>query len=193
MTIQTKVNILEWRLYIGVTSFVFTFFGSIAYAQDIWHIPMIYIISAIFLDQLSRIIKPSSIEENVLKENYKISQDQLNLYIKSKRNYRVFAAGTATFIALFMSSFNYKFSYYFVISCIILWGLYPFYRMIILKIPAPKIQNQGNNYPHLYPHDQMYDGNNPRSSLAWNAEQCRKTHTMIESFNSMNSHLKNFR
>ncbi len=193
MKIQIKANILELRLYVGALAYIATFIGSIVWAKDVWHIPMIYKILAIIFDQMSRFIVPSPIDEKDLSEQYKITQDQLNTYVKSKRNYRIFAVGIATIIALFMLAFNYSFSFGFVTSCIVIWGFYPFYRIFFLKIPAPKIQNQGNNYSHLYPHDQMYDGNNPRSSLAWNAEQSRRTYTMIESFNSMNSHLKNFR
>ncbi len=139
MKIQIKAHILEWRLYVCVFAYIATFIGSILLAKDIWHIPLIYIILAIFFDQMSRFIVPSPIDEKDLSEKYKITQDQLNTYVKSKRNYRVSAAGIATIIALYMSAFNYKFSCYFVGSYIILWGFYPLYRMFILKIPAAKI------------------------------------------------------
>lgn len=139
MKIQIKANILELRLYVCVFSYIATFIGSILLAKDIWHIPLIYIIFAILFDQMARLIVPSPINEKDLSENYKITQDQLDTYVKSKSNYRVFATGVATIIALFMLPFNYKFSCYFVKSYIIFWCFYPLYRMFILKTPAPKI------------------------------------------------------
>jgi CDP-diglyceride synthetase len=138
MKIQIKANILELRIYACVLAYIATFIGSILLGKDIWHIPLLYIILVIFFDQMTRFIAPSPINEKDLSEKYKITQDQLNTYVKSKRNYRIFAAGVATIIALFMILFNYKFSCYFVRSYITLWGFYPLYRMFILKIPAPK-------------------------------------------------------
>lgn len=146
MKIQIKANILELRLYASVLAYIATFISSILFAKDILHIPLIYIILAIIFDQMTRFIVPSPINEKDLSEKYKITQDQLNAYVKSKRNYRVFAAGTATIIALFMSVFNYNFSFGFVTSCIVLSCFYPLYRMFILKIPVPEMQNDSISY-----------------------------------------------
>ncbi|OJX07152.1 MAG: hypothetical protein BGO76_08875 [Caedibacter sp. 38-128] len=146
MKIQIKANILELRLYVGVLAYIATFIGSIAFAQDVWHIPIIYIVFAILFDQMTRIIVSSPIDEKDLSEKYKITPDQLNAYVKSKRNYRIFAAGIATIIAFFMSLFNYKFGFCLVISCMAIWCFYPFYRFFFLKIPAPKMQNDKSSY-----------------------------------------------
>jgi len=183
MAIQSKANILELRLYIGVLAYVFTFFGSIAWAQDVWHIPIIYIISAIFLDQCSRFIKPTPIDDRDLSEKYKITQDQLSIYVKSKRNFRIFAAGMAAFIGLFLSLFNFKFSFCFVIYCIMIWCFYPLYRIFILKIPAPKTQNDDISR-NIH--------SDSRNSLTWDGIESNRVRNMWNSMNTSSFHSRSF-
>ncbi|MBN9344497.1 MAG: hypothetical protein J0H87_09080 [Holosporales bacterium] len=194
MEIRSSSNIFMHRFAVAFFAAFFAFPSFVIWGQAILDLIINYIVLAIFFDQISRFIKPAPIEEEELQEIHKVTQAQLDLYIKSKRNYRLFAAGLAVIIGGIASLLGYNFKSFFTVTCSVIWCFYPLYRTILLKIPSPKWPrssqiNSINNFdPLMYPHDRMYDGNNPRSSLAWNAEQCRRTQAMIESFNSITSH-----
>ncbi|OJX02848.1 MAG: hypothetical protein BGO76_04450 [Caedibacter sp. 38-128] len=191
MKTQIKMNVLEQRFFICLFAFIVSFFGCVAWRGNIYTLFTIYIIVAICLDQLSRFVKPTPIKKKELLTQHKVTSEQLNKYVQSKRNYRLFAAGLASLVGGVSFIMGAHFSTLFVIVYVLVWCIYPLYRIRFLGIPAPRIKFKHQKAALDYdPLKNMYDEHNPMSS-AWHAAESRRIQSMTDSLNSLTSHLKN--
>ncbi|AIL12609.1 hypothetical protein IM40_02240 [Candidatus Paracaedimonas acanthamoebae] len=192
MKAQIKIDALEQRFFICLLAAIFAFFCFVAWGREIYDLLSSYIVIVLLLDQLSRFIKPSAIGKKEILKQYKITQEQLEKYIKSKRNYRLFAASVAGLGGGISFVLGAPFSLIFVITYALVWCLYPIYRIRFLKIPAPRIKLEvrestfGPNFLNSF-----YDELNPGNSLAWNSAQSERIHNLMNSANSTASHSKN--
>ena len=191
MTIHSAATVLEQRFFICLFAFIFSFFVCVAGRGNIYDLFTIYIIVAVCFDQLSCFIKPVSMSKKELLKQHKITQNQLEKYIQSKRDYRLFAAGVASFIGGIAFILGSHFSTVFTIVCALIWFFYPLYRITYLKIPVPRIKLKHQKVAlDNDPLKHMYDEHNPMSS-AWHAAESRRIQNIADSMNPINSHLKN--
>ncbi len=118
-----------------VTSFVAFFAGL-----KIDYVPVAYILAAISFDQLLRQVKEIPINEQILQEQERVSFEDLQRYLRSKRIYRLYAACFAAVIGIIAYLRGYKFALIFALSYGAAWIIHPAIRKFILKIPTPASQ-----------------------------------------------------
>ncbi|MBN9413089.1 MAG: hypothetical protein J0H12_04115 [Candidatus Paracaedimonas acanthamoebae] len=192
MKTKIKMDVLEQRFFICLFAAIFAFFWYVAWGRGIYDFLTSYIVIALLLDQLSRFIKPTPMSKKELLKQHKVTQAQLNKYVQSKRNYRLFAVSVASLVGGIAFAFGGTFSSIFAITCALIWCLYPLYRIRLLKIPAPQIKLEiRRQAPTANFLDSFYDELNPGNSLAWNSGQSDRMHELMNSASSTTSHSRN--
>lgn len=192
MFFQSKrYNILDQRYNIAFFAAFFSFPSFLFFANEFYDIFIYYVLLAVVFDQLARIFKPASMDAQKTHEQHKMTMEQIDAYVKSKRTYRLIAASIASVVGLIAKICGSEFGYYFVVSCAVMWCLYPLIRISYLKIPAPKlfvILKNGNSKGWHFKKiesitDRYYDSLTP-GTLGYDVN---KMHNMM---NSINSHSK---
>ncbi len=188
-----KSNILDQRYNIAFFSAIFAFLSAIIHSPEFYNVFIYYIVFGLVLDQFMRVIKPAPLTENIL-NRHKMTTEQIEIYVKSKKTYRLIAASISLIIGLIAKVFGAEFGFYFVLSYAGVWSFYPLIRILFLKIPAPKLvrslteqewQTQ-NKFFHDSLNNRHYDPLTP-GTLGYDVN---RMHNMM---NSINSHLKNLR
>lgn len=189
MFFQSKrYNILDQRYNIAFFSAIFAFLSTIIYSPEFYNVFIYYIVFGLAFDQFMSVIKPAPLTEGIL-NRHKMTTEQIETYVKSKKTYRLVAVSIAFFVGLIAKVLGFEFGLYFILSYVGIWSFYPFIRKFFLKIPAPQFvrtltEQEWQKQRHFT--NNLYDEHNP-SSPAWHHAQCNRVHQIM---NSLNSHSK---
>lgn len=140
MFFQSKrYNILDQRYNIAFFAAFFSIPTCFFFGKEFYDIFTCYIILVIAFDQVFRLFKPTPLDQQKILDSDKMTTEQIETYIKSKRVYRLKAISIAFLIEAMTKVWAHEFSTYFISTYAIVWSLYPFIRIFYLKIPAPKL------------------------------------------------------
>lgn len=182
--LDQRFNIAFFATFVSLIAFIFS-------GNEIIDLLVTYIILATLFDQVSQFIKPVPINKKELRRKHKMMPAQLELYVASKRHYRLLAVGVASIIGIVFFLLGYEFSMSFVLTNIVVWCFYPIIRKLKLGIPAPKMFHRLTDEEREELERRCMNTFADRASDPLTPGTIGWCSNRMQEFNSLNSHSKN--